>query len=283
MPSFAVAALLLMQAGAPADTTTRTISVTAIDDKGNPVEGLAASEIAVLEGGTTRTPVRLEIDRRPLTVALLLDSSEPLGTSFRLNVVDAALAFLLRLPEGTRYAVWTTGDRPVKIVDFTADRGAAARALRRVAPRGGNTVLDALVEASRDLKDEEGSRSAIVVVTGTGIGFTSRDRRQVVDDVAKRGGIAVHGLVIQEGEGGEGGEVASHDYDYVVGELARRTGGSRDTVLSAMGAGKALLEIAGQLRASYRLTYEGGAARDAKVEVSVARPGVTVRVAEPRS
>ena len=85
-------------------------------------------------------------------------------------------AVLGRLPDASRFAVWTTGDRPTKVVDFTDDAAQASRALKRTFPRGGNTVLDAIVEASEDLKEKEGERTAVVVVSGNGLGFSSYDR-----------------------------------------------------------------------------------------------------------
>ena len=42
------------------------------------------------------------------------------GAPYRLHVVDAVLQLPGRLPEGTRYAVWTTGDRPTQVVDDSA-------------------------------------------------------------------------------------------------------------------------------------------------------------------
>ena len=45
----------------------------------------------------------------------------------------------------------------------------------------------------------------------------------------------------------------------------------------------ALQNLSGLLRGQYRLTYEGAAATDKKLEVTVARPGAKVRVAQPRS
>ena len=60
----------------------------------------------------------------------------------------------------------------MKLVDYTDDRGAAGAALRRVAPQGGNYMLDALAEASADLnKAREGRRAARgVAVSGRGSG-----------------------------------------------------------------------------------------------------------------
>jgi hypothetical protein len=182
-----LALVLLLQgappAGAPAEARTLNVSVT--DDKGAPVTGLRAEEVVVLENGVAREVSKLEPETRPLLAAVIVDSSEPVGTLYRLNVVDAVVRFLARLPEGSRYALWTTGDRPTKVVDFTDDRVRAGAALKRAFPRGGNTLLDAIVEASEDLKQREGQRTAVVVVSGNGLGFSNYDRLQVVERALK--------------------------------------------------------------------------------------------------
>jgi len=57
----------------------------------------------------------------------------------------------------------------------------------------------------------------------------------------------------------------------------------RETVLSAMAIERALHGIAAQLTSQYRLTYVTAApAREAKVEVTVALPGVKVRMGVPQ-
>ena len=265
----------------------RTITISVLDDKGRPVHTIEPHDLSVQENGIARPLAKLELDRRPLTVAVVLDSSAAMSSSFRLNAVDAVLQFLLRLPEGSRYAIWTTGDRPTKVLDYGDNRAAAARALRRVIPQGGNTLLDALVEASRDLKPAEDGRSAIVAVTASGVGFANYDRRQVVDLVEDHP-AAVLSVVLDEGGAraplrGDADEIGGPDYDYVLAELASASGGIRETVLSPMALDRALNHLAAHLSAQYRATYvtadPGG---DPKLEVAVAMPGAKARVAGRR-
>jgi VWFA-related protein len=272
-----VMALALLQAGATPDE--RTLSVTAVDESGAPVQGLSADEVAVLENGVAREITRFDRDRRPLDLALLVDTSEPMASLYRLNVLDAVVEFLQRLPEGSKFAVWTTGDRPTKAVDYGDDPAVAERTLRRVMPAGGNTLLDTLVEAARDLRGREGRRGVVLAVTGTGIGFSDRDRRRVVDEGLETG---VQFLAVQFDESGDAGvqagseQINRQDYDYVLSELARRSAGRHERVLSAMGARGALAKMGPELTARYRLTYSSPG-KDDKIEVQVARPGVKVR------
>ena len=274
----ALAAALLLQASSPADVKTLDVWIT--DSKGSAVRGLVPEEAAVVENGVARTVTRLEEDRRPLTVAVIVDSSAPMATFYRLHLVDPIVQLLNQLPEGARFAVWTTGDRPQKIADWSDDVAAASRVLKRTAPQGGNTVLDAIVEASADLKQTEGARSALVVVSGVGIGFTNWERRQVVEKAMTSGATF---MVVQFEETGEpsqaaGEQVTRLDYDYVFDSLTRQTGGLREISMSAMGVPRCLEHVAQALKAPYRLSYTTVPdLKERKVEVRVARPGVKVR------
>lgn len=260
----------------PAELRSLTVSVT--DGKGRAVEGLAREDVVVLENGVPRVVERLERDTRPLTALVLVDSSQAIEAHYRLNVVGAVVAFLRRLPEGSSFAVWTTGDRPTKRVDYTADLRQAEGALKLVVPQGGTTLLDALVEASRELKKREGERTVVVVVSALGPEFSSRDRLQVVEEAKGNAGTFAAVLV-------EEGAVSFDErtrFDYVLSELTGRSGGLYERPLSAMGVEAALQKIAGDLRGQYRLRYATlPGLKERKIQVSVARPEVKVRVGLP--
>jgi VWFA-related protein len=287
MTPLLLAAMLLQGAPAPspapAEGALRTITLSVVDDKGQPVRTLSGSDVSVQENGVARQLTRLEVDNRPLVLAVIVDNSEPMASEFRLHLADAVTQFLLRLPEGTRYSVWTTGDRPRKVYDYGDNRAAAARALRRAQPQGGNRVLDALVEASKELAEREDARSALVVVTGTGPGFSNYDRRQVVD-IVEDTPAEVLSVVFDQGSRAPFREddevVGGVDYDYALSQLAEETGGVRETVLTAMAVERTLHKLAAHLAGQYRATFVSAGGRDAKLDVAVALPGVKVRVGE---
>jgi hypothetical protein len=277
MGGLALAALLAAQAGpatAPG-TEVRAITVTLLSEgQGEPVTASAA-DVAVLENGVARDVVSFKPDTRPLSVAILVDSSASVGSSYRLNLVDAVAGLIARLPEGTRYALWVTGDRPNKIADYTDDRGAALTAMQRVAPQGGNYMLDGLAEASADLRKvaREGDRTAVVAVTETGIEFSYRDRYLVADEAQKNASLF---LAVQIDSGGADPD-ARTNLGYVLDRLARTTGGLYDVVLSPMAVNAALKKASAYLRAGYRLTYATVTdLKKRKLELKVARPGTKV-------
>jgi VWFA-related protein len=260
----------------------RALTITVLDEKGGEVQGLATNDVAVTENGVARDIVAFKPDRRPLTVAIVIDTSQPLSSAYRLNIVEAVLGFIARLPEGARYALWTTGDRPTKVVDYTDDREAAGKPLRMVAPRGGNYLLDALSEAATDLKKRarEGDRTAVVVLTATGLELSYRDKYRSADEAAKGAEIFL-AAQIDEGGSDTADFEMRQNLSYVLDRLAKTTGGVYEVVLSVMGADTALRKLSPVLRSGYRLSY--ATVPDLKkrqLAFSVARPGTKVLLPE---
>jgi VWFA-related protein len=277
MSALTLAVFLLGQA-APATTPgteVRALTVTLLDEKDREVTDVSAADVAVVENGVSRDVTSFKPDRRPLSVAVLVDTSAAVGSAYRLNVVDAVVGLVTRLPDGTRYAVWTTGDRPTKVVDHTDDREAAGQALRRVAPQGGNYMLDALGEASADLKklSREGDRTAVVAVTFTGPEFSYRDKYRAAEEGQKNAELF---LSVQVDSGDTDFDTRAN-LSYVMDRLARATGGRYDLILSAMGTDSALRKVSAHLRSGYRLAY--ATVPDLKkrdLDLSVARLGTKV-------
>src|SRR5712692_4914926 len=177
-PGLFLGLVLAQAADRPAEI--RTLSASITQGRDEPISGLMTQELAVIENGVPRSVTRVERDPRPVNVAVLADTSAAVETSYRLNIVDAVLGFLSKLPEGSRYTLWTTGDRPTRILDDGADAAEARKALQRIAPQGGSTLLDTIVEAGAQLRKKEGDRRAMVVVSALGPEFSSNDRYQVI-------------------------------------------------------------------------------------------------------
>jgi hypothetical protein len=278
MPVFPLLLLLLGQAPTIApDAQVRALTVTILDDEGEPVQGLGVEDVALTENGVVRPITSFKPDERPLTVAVIVDTSQAVGNAFRLNVVDAVAALVARLPVGTSYALWTTGDRPNKLLDYGEDRTAAAKALVRVPTLGGNYMLDALAEASKDLKAHlrEGDRSAVIAISGTGPELSYLDKYRSADVAEENADLY---LILEVDVGGAGFEQRAK-LSYVFDRLARASAGEYDVVLSYMGVDSSLRNLSPYLRAGYRLAY--ATVPDLKkrqIKVTVARPGTEVRV-----
>jgi VWFA-related protein len=277
MSAWTLAVFLLGQAAPAAapGAEVRALTATILDEKGGEVSDLSPHDVALTENGVARDIVSFKPDARPLSVALLVDSSAATGASYRLNLVDAVTAFVTRLPEGARYSVWTTGDRPTKVQDYTDDREAAGKALRRVAPQGGNYMLDALGEASADLRKllREGDRAAVVALTATGPELSYRDRYRSAEEGERSGAVFFSAQV----------DSADADFEqrgnlhYVLDRLAVSTGGRHEVVLSAMSADTAMRRLSTAMRSAYRIAYASvPELKKRKLELTVARPKTKV-------
>ena len=277
MSAFTLALFLIGQAAPAAapGTEIRALTATILDEKGGEVADLSAQDVALTENGVTRDIVSFKPDARPLSVAVLVDSSAFTDAIYRLNLVDAATGFVSRLPQGARYAIWTTGDRPTKIQDYTDDREAAGKALRRVAPAGGNYMLDAVSEASTDLHKllREGDRGAVVALTTTGPELSYRDRYRAAEEAERSGALF---LSVQIDSADADFEQRS-SLSYVLDRLAGSSGGRHDVILSAMSADGAMRRLSAALRSAYRIAYASVPdLKKRKLELSVARPKTKV-------
>jgi VWFA-related protein len=277
----AFSVLLLGQAATAAaapGTEVRALTVTLVDEKGLEVADVSRDDVALVENGLHRDIASFERDLRPLAVAILVDTSAAVGSAYRLSVVEAIVALVKRLPDGTRYSVWTTGDRPMKLVDYTDDRGAAGAALRRVAPQGGNYTLDALAEASKDLSKlaREGERRAIISVTGLGPEFSYLDKQHAAENAESRADLF---LSVQVDSDAPDDPDARERLGYTLNRLATASGGRDEHVLSYMALDSTLKKLSASLVSAYRLRYASVPdLKKRKLELRVARPGTKVLI-----
>ena len=278
MSALALTLLLAQGPAAAADgVEMRALTVTLVDDKGQEVADVSPDDVALVENGVHRDIASWKRDERPLVVAVLVDTSAATASAYRLNVVDAVLGLVGRLPSGTRYAIWTTGDRPTKLVDYTDDRAAAGTPLRRVAPQGGNYMLDALAEATADMNKlaKEGERRAVVAVTGVGPEFSYLDKQAAAERAEGKADLFLSVQV----DPSAGDEDARQRLAYTLDRLASQSGGRDEQVLSYMALDGGLKRVSATLVSAYRLRYASVPdLKKRKLQLTVARPGTKVLI-----
>jgi len=262
-------ALLAWQGALPEQLV---LSFITTDRKGKPVEDLQPGEVQVVENDAPRAIDKLELDRRPLTVALVVDTSAGVGSFLRPDFVPAAVAFLQRLPPGSTFSVWATSDRPRQLVPDGADVKAAEDALRGVAPFGNNAAVDTIIAASQDLAKVEGRRTAIVSVVSASMGDVSID---VGSELPKASMRPVY-MVVEVIVGAQDARLED-----AVKSLTSRTGGFHERVFSAMAVEAQLRRVTDLLASQYRAGYKPTAdPRTTKVAVKVTRKDTRTRMSQ---
>jgi len=262
-------ALLAAQGALPEQLV---VSFSVTDKKGAPVEDLKAEEIRVVEGGSAHGVERVELDRRPLTIALVVDTGAAVSTYLRPDFVPAAVGFLKRLPPGSTFSVWTTSDRPKLLVPDGTDAAAAEEALRGVAPFGNNAAVDTMVAASQELAKVEGRRTAVVAIVSASMGDVSINVDAEMAKASMRPGYMVVEVIVA------GQDARLED---AVKALTSRTGGFHERVFSTMAVDAQLRRVTDLLGAQYRAAYRPTAdPRSAKVELTTSRKGARLRMSQ---
>ena len=277
-----VAASLLPTAVAAQNARERTLFVSAVDDKGEPVEGLGPDAFVIRENGQRREVLRVSRATEPIDIALLVDNStaaEAEITFFR----EALSKFVTAMAAEHRIALVALADRPTVFVEYTNDRARLAAGIGRLfaMPSSGMTLLDGVVETARGLEKREGPRAVIVPVITDGVEFTNTYSRDVVRSL-RRAGAALHALMV--GQFAHAEEHSIRERSFFLDEGPRATGGQRITLLAPHALTESMQRLARELSSQYKVVYArpDSLYQSDEYEVTSARPGVTMRGAPAR-
>jgi hypothetical protein len=245
--------------------TIRRVLFSATDARGLPVTDLAAADLTVREGGRQRTVATLEPATGRLQISILVDDA---GQGFFEGSVGY---FVSRMVERADMSISMLNPQPFRLVDYTSSPSALMGAVKKLTQRGriqhdGQQVAEAVAWASKELRDREARRPAILVLTATGESGTIEVDDFILRDL-KESGAALHvvhlngvdlGMVLSEGPMFSGGTLAN----------AANTEGMRD----------ALSRITAALLNQYELTYvlPDGTRPSDRLQLQTSRRGVTL-------
>jgi VWFA-related protein len=260
----------------------RTMFVSAVDDRGEPVEGLGPEAFVITEDGRRREVLRVSRATEPIDIALIVDNSQ--AASDAIPYMRESLArFVAAMAPAGSIAVITISDRPTIAADYTSDPKRLSDAVGRLFSmrETGATLLDAIVETAEGLRRRETPRAVIVAVVTDGVEFTNRYStdaiRALVDARA-----ALHLATIGPFYHSE--EHSIRERSFFIDEGPRRSGGQRLSMLSPMGLDVAMQRLGRQLRSQYKVVYgrpESLIPPD-KVEISSGKAALTMRGAPAR-
>jgi hypothetical protein len=263
--------------GAQAAAREQTLFVSAVDDKGEPVEALGPDAFVIREDGLRREVLRVSRAIEPIDIALLLDNSAAAESQIPF-MRDALRKFIATMAPDNRIAVITLAERPTIALDYTNDTGKLTAATGRLfaMSQSGMTLLDGIVETARGLGKREGSRATIVGVITDGPEFTNFYARDVVTALQK----AQASLnLVTVGVFSHTEEHGIRERSFLLDQGPRESGGARMALLTPMGLDSALQKLARQLSLQYKVVYgrPQSLIPPEKTEVSSSRSGVTMR------
>ena len=278
----ALVATALTSVDAQRDRRERTLFVGAVNDKGEPVEGLGPDAFVVKEDGVRREVLRVAPATEPMDIAILVDNST--AAADEITFLRSGLSkFVQTMATGNKVAVITLADRPTIKVEYTDDAVRLKEAVSSLfsTPQSGMTLLDGIFETVNGLQRRETPRAVLVPVITDGVEFTTRYFRDIVNTLVKNH-VALHMVTI--GPFYHDKEHGTRERSFLLDAGPRESGGQRISLLSAHGLDGAMDKLAKELRAQYKVVYsrpESLIPPD-KVTVAAGKPGLTVRGTEAR-
>ena len=288
LPALAIAAAIAATSSSPAGlaaqtgTRERTLFVSAVNEKGEPVEGLGPDAFVIREDGRPREVLRVSRATEPLDVALMVDNSQAAADEV-VFMREGLSKFVAAMGAEHRIALIGLSERPTALVQYTTDRKQLTTAIGRIFSISGSgmTLLDALFETSRGLRKRDSARAAFVAVVTDGTEFTNRYARDITREL-RESGAALH-LV------GIGRFLYSDDHpirerSLLLDETPKATGGQRISLLVANPLGDTMQRLARELSSQYKVVYgrPDSLYNTGNVEITSGKPGITVRGAPAR-
>jgi VWFA-related protein len=255
----------------------RTMFVSAVDDKGEPVKGLGPDDFVIREDGAQREVLRVTPATEPMDIAILVDDSAA-SEGVIPRVREGLTSFITIMSKGNQIALVGLADRPTILVDYSSSTTNLLKGIGLLWPRSrsGSTFMDALYEVSRGLERRDTPRATIVPVITDGGDFANRQYNQVMAEV-KKAGVAIHAVTIGTFSSTNDDELRNRAR--VLSDGTRDTGGQRVNLLTPMSVQPTLERLARELSSQYKVVYgrPESLIPPEKIEVSARRGGVTMR------
>jgi Ca-activated chloride channel homolog len=265
----------------------------------NYITDLTSADFRIFENERPQTIDRFSAERRPLRVAIVLDTSLSMEGDKLKSAIAAAVEFLNIIQPGDEGLVVGFADNVKILQDLTSSRTELETAVRSVTARGGTSLYDAIVKASERLAEFDGRRVMVVLSDGrdeadNGLEPGSLHTLEEAQDRALRNEVMVFAIglgrsLTRDAKAlDENPTARAEEMDFygrkplvtILRTLAETTGG---TSVFSPGAGqlrRSFERVAEDLRHQYSLAYRSDDPRHdgswRAIKVTVARAGVTV-------
>jgi VWFA-related protein len=213
---------------------------TVTDKKDNLITGLTKDDFTVLEDGKQQQILEFYPEDRPITLAILLDSSGSMRDQIR-DVHQAASSFVETLRPEDQALVIDFDDKVFLVQDLTADHEDLTEAITTTQALGATAIYDAMHAAFRKIQDIKGRRA--IVLLSDGDDTASQFSYNRILEEAKAHNVIIYGIGLGGGD------------RKVLKEFPDVTGGRAFFVDKVSELAGVYERIALELRRQYYLTY----------------------------
>jgi VWFA-related protein len=221
------------------------VTASVVDDDKRFIEGLKKEDFRVSEDETAQEILDFSIETRPITMAILVDTSGSMREEID-QVQEAASSFVDTLRDVDKAIIIDFDENVYLLQDFTNDRALLRGAIEGTDAEGGTALYDAIFASYRKMEDIEG-RKAIVLLTD-GADTNSRFSYQKTLEFTRTHTAVIYSI-------GLGATVLDVGVRGSLKQVADETGGRAYFPHSASELAGVYQEIATDLRSQYYITY----------------------------
>ena len=253
------------------------ITATVTDADGHPVTDLPREAFTVFDDGERQEVTQFTSDRVPLSLGVLLDTSDSMFGQRMADARGAVEAFLFeQLTPTDEFFVMAFNHAPRLLSGWTSSRPVIVDALAGIRPTGGTALHDAVL-AALPLIDARAHRRASLVVISDGADTASTATVRELRTGLHRSDALVYAIAIDS--------PSRHAINTRVDvpalvSLTAETGGRVETVHDTRDLAAATARISAELSQQYVLGYTSPRGNDGRfhsLRLRVNRPGLTVR------
>jgi hypothetical protein len=271
---------------------TRTIYLSAFDDKGSTLPDLRPADLLVKAGGKLLEVVRVEPATTPLRITVIVSDA---GTG---GFQQGVAVFMERLIDRAEFGLVSVLTQPEVVMNFSNDPAVLQSGVRRLGARGrqhGAQVMEAIQDAARAVSSE--IRRSVILVLRVGVEGTSPLDGGEIRERLRRSGAMLYvistasaarqppssartGISVDQAQLHDDEIAASRrSLAQVLGDGARESGGRHDEIVATSSVSPALERIADELRHQYAVTCATppGVRTDDKLSITVQRKGVKIQ------
>lgn len=234
----------------------RTALVTVIADGGTSIRTLTAKDFVVKEDGKKGEVIDVKLASEPLSVALLIDISQPpMGAARSVqDLRNGAAAFVKTIhavnPDA-QIALVPFAGAAVTAVDFTNKADALESAISRLYPDQQSiaVLLEAMLDAAKKLEARPAPRRALVTIDfNSPEGSPDRMVQQAADAITNSGAtlwaVSVRGT-----------SPTSANREEILNKMTKASGGKRFSSIDSTGLEALLKNVAASLTSQYLVTF----------------------------
>lgn len=279
-----LAVVLLVPAGVRTQGgVDKSLYMSVLDEKGKPVKDMVADDILIREDGVDRQVVAVKPAAQPISVAILVDTSQgarvvdAYGTpeeyvrDLRVAVGSFAKHLLGQSPNAS-ISLMEFGQAAITVVKYTSDPIEFEKGVNHIVSRPGvaSVLGEALEAANKDLAGRPGGRKAIISLNLEPSNEQSFENGRQIGDAFRKSGAQLWSVSVQRGT------LQNSKRDLVLNDFAKLSGGQRDFVVGISAVEGILKGYADALVYQYEVVFKRPESnKGAKViQVGTARQGV---------